>query len=109
MRRKLFISQRMGGRKFDDVIEQRDRLYKAFIENVEDVELIDSIIMNTDETNPIILLGESIKLLADADIILMANGWENGRGCWVEYKVAEGYNKEIWFNPYLDQFTKKGE
>lgn len=106
--RKLFISQLMNGRTSDEIKAERDNLYKVFNDEIENVELIDSLIIS-DETNPIILLGESIKLMGNADIVLMASNWEKGRGCWIEYETALKYNKEIWFNYYGNKIGKKGE
>jgi hypothetical protein len=36
-------------------------------------------------------LGESIKLLAKADIAYFASGWNDARGCCIEHECAEKY------------------
>jgi len=41
---------------------------------------------------PVYCLGESIKLMEDADIAVFAPGWENARGCRIEHKICEEYN-----------------
>lgn len=96
--KKVFISQPMANLTEPQI---RDARYKAFKEikklyGDEEIEVIDSIL--TDETEgkaPIWFLGKSIELMADADICVFLEGWEDARGCRVEHLVAEEYGLEF--------------
>ena len=95
--KKVFISMPMNG-KSDEIITKE---FKAIKKRVLDIfggcEVIDSVFSNFDLENnantPIHYLGRSIELLADADIVYFAKGWEMARGCLIEYQVAKTYGK----------------
>jgi hypothetical protein len=40
-------------------------------------------------------LGESIKILADADVAYFPDGWKNARECIIEHEVCKLYGIEI--------------
>ena len=90
--KKLFISQPMNGRSNRAIKEER----QAFIDYYEHLGwyVIDSI-LNMGPANAIEYLAESIKLMNDADAVLMMKGWEKARGCRIEHEVAVLYGKEI--------------
>lgn len=100
--RKLFISQPMRGRHRLNILAERDAI-KIRIEEAlgEEVQLIDSYIKNhtelheDPEKNRILCLAKSIEMLADADIVAFAPGWENFSGCRVEHLVATEYDKLV--------------
>lgn len=86
---KVFISQPMNGKTNEEIIKERSSLV-SFLNN-NGYEVIDSIIED-DINNPVYLLGESIKLLSNADYIYMMEGWDNSRGCKIEKLIADSYN-----------------
>ena len=45
--------------------------------------------------SPLEALGESIKSMAKADVVLMLDGWEDARGCRLEHEIAMGYGVPI--------------
>lgn len=58
----------------------------------EDVEVIDSFFRGAPaNAKPLWFLGESLKLLADADVACFAPGWKNARGCVIENCCALHY------------------
>ena len=92
---KVFISQRMGGKLTEEIEAERARATAEIkAELGENVEIIDTFFKDSNGT-PIELLGESIKLMSDADLVVFIYDWYEGRGCLVEYKVAELYGKKI--------------
>lgn len=98
---KVFISQPMNGKTNKEIYNERKHLIDKL--NKNGYEVIDSVIED-EVNNPVYLLGESIKLLSEADYIYMMDGWDNGRGCRIEKLVADSYNipvldkEEIWEN-----------
>lgn len=79
--KKLFISQPMQGKSKEEIIAERKVAICQAKEAVGDeVEIIDSYFENAPACNrPLWFLGESLKLLATADIAYFATGWEGAR------------------------------
>ena len=92
--KKLFISQPMGGKTNEAIVAERCTIMQSLNQGSDRYYLINSVI-NEPNSNPISLLGRSIELMADADIVLFASGWEYARGCNIEHQVAVSYGKEI--------------
>lgn len=95
--KKVFMSQPMNKKSADEVWADRKRLaimVKALFD--EDIEIIDSYFPNFDEKEkPLRLLGRSIELMADADAVVFAKGWQDYRGCRIEHSCALEYGIRI--------------
>lgn len=91
--KKLFISQPMKGKTDKEIVAVRREAIRHARELLgEEVEAIDSFMKGAPaEARPLWYLGESLKLLAGADVAYFATGWENARGCRIEYECAEAY------------------
>lgn len=90
---KVFISQPMRDKTPEEIQAERTRMI-GLVEASEkdDVEVIDSYFgPEAENWNPIECLGESIKLLAKADVAVFAPHWDEYRGCRIEHLVAEEY------------------
>ena len=93
--KKLFISQPMKGRSDEEIINDRRACIKYAKEMLgEDVEVIDSFFRGA-PAKPLWYLGESLKLLAQADIACFAAGWGDARGCKIEHTCAAEYGVPI--------------
>ena len=94
---KIFISSVMNGKTEDQIISERKEVIDLLktVEG-EEVEIIDSV-LKAENKPSLWYLGESIKLMADADLVVFAPGWEKGRGCLIEHECAVKYNI-----PYLE-------
>lgn len=100
----VFISQPMRGRKPDEIKAERRKLFKDYKSGHESAVLLDSIKPeiaayaenSSDIRKPRVwCLGESLHKLAEADVIIMAPGWEGYPGCRIEQKVATYYDIPI--------------
>jgi hypothetical protein len=89
--KKLFISQPMRG-KTDEEIRKEREIVKQEAEALmqQPVEVIDSFFAGN-TMKPLECLGESLKLLANADVAYFASGWEQARGCRIEWRCAKDY------------------
>ena len=89
---KVFISQPMAGYA-DNVIEEvRETICRQF--SVKDEDLIDNFLKTVPDgikNVRVWCLGDSIRLMATADLVIFAPGWEDARGCRIEHKVCEEY------------------
>ena len=73
---KVFISQKMGGKLSEEIEEARSRATKEIKAMYgEDTEIIDTFFKDSDRT-PLELLGESIKLMSDADLVVFIYDWQ---------------------------------
>lgn len=88
---KAFISQPMGGLSDDEIVIVRDSIWRIIKEkHGEECEIIESYFGDT-EMSSLECLGESIKMLDQADAAYFAPGWDEARGCIIEHAVAELY------------------
>lgn len=90
---KLFISQPMQGKSMEEIFAEREEAIKKATKFVKrDMEVIDSYIQDAPEgVKPLWFLGKSLELMADADVVYFAEGWQKARGCQLEYKCAQAY------------------
>lgn len=95
--KKLFISQPMRGKTDEEILAVRAQAIQS-AERVlgEEVEVIDSffkdaVVPSTVLSRPLWFLGESLKMLAGADVAYFADGWEAARGCRIEHECAVEY------------------
>lgn len=95
--KRLFISQPMRGKSNDEILlERNEAIVRAKNITNEEIEVIDSFFKDAPvDAKPLWFLGESIKLLADADIVYFAEGWESTRGCIIEHECAVRYGIPI--------------
>lgn len=95
--KKIFISCPMKGRTDEAIKKTMDKMHKyAELVLEEKLEVIPSFITDTppsDKNMGVWYLGESIKLLSDADVFVGLDMpyWVDARGCDMEEKVADGY------------------
>ena len=95
--KKLFISQPMRGKSNDEIRQVRNEAI-VIAHNItnDDIEVIDSFFKDAPiDAKPLWFLGKSIELLANADYVYFAEGWNNARGCIVEHYCAKEYGLTI--------------
>ena len=98
MIKKVFISQPMNGKTDEEILARREELkqrayqYYSHQDDVE-IEFIDSFIEGAPAyANPIWYLGESIKKMSEADLIVFDHEWVGARGCRIERAVMKEYD-----------------
>ena len=99
---KLFVSLPMRGKTTEQIRQEIVEASQKFLdikwdEGVElmAISVIDSVFDLEEGTDPLVYLGKSIELMAQADYVFFVNGWEKARGCQVEHLIAEKYGKEM--------------
>ena len=92
--KKLFISQPRRGKTDEEILAERERAIRIAEKQVgEPVEVIDSFFQSAPaDAKPLWYLGESLKLLATADVAYFAKGWNEARGCKIEHTCVVEYN-----------------
>lgn len=101
---RIFISQPMNGKTNEEIEDERNyiigRLASQFAN--ERIEIIDSFFKNEPyEALPLWYLGESIKLMSEADVVFFCDGWQTARGCQIEHDCALEYGIETMYEEDL--------
>ena len=96
---KIFISQPMRNKTDAEILAERKRVIKAAKAKWgDDVEVLDGFFQGAPtETKPMWFLGESLKVMADADAVIVCKGWSYTRGCKVEIVTADAYKLPVFF------------
>ena len=100
----VFISQPMNGLSDEEILKKREEIIKKVEKRYpnKSIEIIDSFFQGAPhDASPVWFLGKSIQLLSQADLLVMGEGWEDARGCKLEYEIAAAYGIPI-FTPYAD-------
>ena len=91
---KVFISQPMRGRTIEQIEERRDQICELVVEVFNrDIEFIDSINKDPElqAKGSVAMLGHSISLMADADLVVMDDCEYGYSGVYIEREVASAY------------------
>ena len=93
---KLFISQPMRGREYDDIIRERKQLIAdaAVALQADDIRPLETLHRNG-KTKPLAMLGRSVEQMAEADAVIFAPSWKDARGCRCERIIAAEYGLRI--------------
>lgn len=99
---KIMISQPMRGRTDKQIRAERDAIASKL--EAQGHEVIDTIF--TEEPvdgcdSALFYLGKAIESIGKVDALVFAKGWENARGCRIEYDVAKYYGKFIKFEDFI--------
>ena len=95
--KKIFISQPMKDKADEVILAEREKAIETAKDYFnEDVEVIDSFFQTAPhDAKPLWFLGKSLELMAGADVVIFASGWQNARGCKIEHLCAEEYGIDI--------------
>lgn len=94
---KLFISQPMKD-KTNEQIETERNCAIAKMKNIlgENTEVLDTFFKDAPhDAKPLWYLGQSILLLAEADVVFFCKDWHKYNGCTIEHECAVRYGKTI--------------
>lgn len=96
---KIFISQPMQNKTDAEILAEREKAIKAAKSWWgDDVEILESFFQDAPtEAKPLWFLGESLKVMADADVVIVCKGWSDARGCKVEIVAADAYKLPVFF------------
>lgn len=98
---KCFISVPISGRNDEDILKD---IYEAQLDAEKKIKeekpnaLIifkDGFSFNSNENNPVYLLGEAICNLSDCEYVYFCSNWDRSKGCKIENEVSLKYDKKI--------------
>ena len=91
---KIFISQPMGNKSYDQIKFERQSLVREL--EMQGHEVLETVFDDfSTEKTPIYYLAKSIEILDKADRVIFMQDWEKARACLIEYNIAKSYGKEI--------------
>ena len=94
----VFISQPMSYKSKDEILETRERIIKKVKDyfQTDDLKFMKSYFevkhSKRLKNENLYFLSKSLKVLSKSDVIIMASGWEDSRGCRIEYECARLYD-----------------
>ena len=86
------ISQPMTGKTNEEILTEREELVKKL--ESQGHEVLDTVFdFNDKEVNHlgVYYMGYSLVAMADADLVVFMDGWQDSRGCRLEYEIAKQY------------------
>ena len=92
---KIFISQPMRGKTDEQIEMERDKVVQKLQDKYGGIEILDTIFDLEVGTPPLVYLGKSIEVLAQADLAYFMKGWDKARGCVIEYECATRYGIKV--------------
>ena len=113
MYKNIFISQPMTGKSEEEILATREKeiekIHQFFDADGVEINIIDSYIDDAtrkrfeehigDDINwDIHWLSQSLKMLATADIIWLCDGWEQSKGCNIEFACAIQYGIGVMYS-----------
>ena len=94
---RIMISQPMKGKTNEEIRKEREKLIKELEKQGHIVvdTIIDDYVKGEGNDYAIKCLAKSVEYIATVDAVVFMSGWENSRGCKIEYEVAKRYRKFI--------------
>ena len=104
MMKKAMLSQPMGGKTDEEIVETRERAIKVL--EAKGYEVVNTLF--TDEWYshenmkkrgvvqiPLYFLAKSLEEMSLCHVVYFCKGWENARGCKIEHDAAVAYGLDI--------------
>lgn len=90
---KVFLSQPMRGKTHEEILSNIREVQEFLTKYLDstNIEIIESYSPKNKSKEPLVALGDSIKMLANADLAVFLDDWNQYRGCIIEYHAAKIY------------------
>lgn len=90
---KVFLSQPMRGKTHEEILSSIREVQEFLTKYLDstNIEIIESYSPRNKDKEPLVALGDSIKELAKADLVVFLNDWNQYRGCIIEHHTAKIY------------------
>lgn len=95
---RVYISVPMKGRTDAEILNERKKAIEIVKADnpYEDIKVINNFFRGESRNdNPLWCLGESLKKLSTADLAFFGKGWQDARGCRIEFASAIAYGIEF--------------
>ena len=91
--KQIFVSIPMSGKGEEEILAEQDRVLKLALGVMGIEGELAKSYLGEGHVNysPLENLGESLKRMAKADLVVFAKGWQDARGCRIEHACAEAF------------------
>ncbi len=101
MRKIAMISQTMGGKTEQEILQTREKAVAVLTE--KGYEVLNTYFEDNEqdlkekgyENVPLYHLAKSLKYMSKCNAVYFCKGWENARGCRIEHETAKAYDLDI--------------
>ena len=101
MRKIAMISQTMGGKTEQEILQTREKAVAALTE--KGYEVLNTYFEDNEqdlkekgyENVPLYHLAKSLKYMSKCNAVYFCKGWENARGCKIEHETAKAYGLDM--------------
>lgn len=101
MRKIAMISQTMGGKTEQEILQTREKAVAVLTE--KGYEVLNTYFDDNEqdlkekgfENVPLYHLAKSLKYMSKCNAVYFCKGWENARGCRIEHETAKAYGLDI--------------
>lgn len=109
--KKAMLSQPMGGKTDEEIIETRNKAINAL--EAKGYEVVNTLFTdewyNSEQMEargvvqiPLCFLAKSLENMSLCHTAYFCKGWENARGCRIEHEAAKAYGLEIIYEEFMD-------
>lgn len=90
---KVFLSQPMRDKTHEEILSNIREVQEFLTKYLDstNIEIIESYSPKNKSKEPLVALGDSIKMLANADLAVFLDDWNQYRGCIIEHHTAKIY------------------
>ena len=90
---KVFLSQPMRGKTHEEILSNIREVQEFLTKYLDstNIEIIESYSPKNKSKEPLVALGDSIKMLANADLAVFLDDWNQYRGCIIEHHTSKIY------------------
>lgn len=90
---KVFLSQPMRGKTHEEILSNIREVQEFLTKYLDstNIEIIESYSPKNKSKEPLVALGDSIKMLANADLAVFLDDWNQYRSCIIEHHTAKIY------------------
>ncbi len=101
MKKIAMVSQTMGGKTEEEILQTREKAVAALTE--KGYEVLNTYFDDEEqelkekgfENVPLYHLAKSLKYMSKCNAVYFCKGWENARGCKIEHKTAKAYGLDM--------------
>lgn len=98
---RAMISQPMAGKTKEEILKEREEAVK-WLESIG-YEVVDTVFNFSNEKlekedvlfNSVYYLAASIKEMSKCNLVYFCKGWQNARGCKIEFEIAKEYGIQV--------------
>lgn len=105
---KIMLSSPMNGKTKTEIDNERSEMANLLFDKYGDdnCEIMSTVVEDHEDKSDLECFAESILFMSMCDVLAMGFGWQNARGCMLEYEIAKAYKVPVI---HLDEIKRELE